>query len=147
MMTGNTAALTYSSVCRWLGGNHTRTETTWQTGNEAYQQRLTPYIIDADLPPAFTGCDYAAAPYEYLLHAISASLINTALRRAQNQDLTLTELSVESSRTPFVDPGDAMNLRAKVRPLNAETRRLVEDAVALAPVLRALKRTVALTFD
>ena len=147
MMTGNTAELTYSSVCRWLGGNHTRTETTWQTGGEAYQQRLTPYIIDADLPPAFTGCDYAAAPYEYLLHAVSASLINAALQRAQNQDLTLTELSVESARTPFLDSGDAMNLRARVRPLNADTRRLVEDAVEIAPVLCALKRSVALTFE
>jgi uncharacterized OsmC-like protein len=138
--------LRFQAACRWLGGNHTRTETIWYMGSDSFERRVAPYVIDADLPAAFTGCDYAAAPYEYLLHAVASSVITTVLHYANRRGVELETVSVETKGAPFDTFPGRLELLATIRPLSANTRRLVEEALDDAPVLRQLKGPVTVSF-
>ena len=142
--------LRYQAECRWLGGNHTRTETIWRMGSESFERRVAPFVIDADLPAAFTGCDYAAAPYEYLLHAVASSVITTVLYQAECAAIKLETLSIETQGAPFAVFPERLELSATIRPLGAHTRRLVEealDAISVLPCNEALTALARFTVD
>jgi len=97
----------------WISGTHSRTTIQGYFGANGEQSRDKTFIAEGDHPALLTGGDNAAAPVEYLLHALACCLTAGIGNIAAARGIKLSRVSshVEGN----IDLAGLLGLSSEVR--------------------------------
>lgn len=108
------AKFTFRARNRWITGGHNRTTIKdFHGAGREDATRMSPFLLDADEPPALLGEDRAANPVEFVLHALASCLTTSMVYHAAAQGISIE--SVESSFEGDLDLHGFLGLSDQVR--------------------------------
>jgi len=108
------AAFQFRARNEWIDGGHNRSTIQAFFGCRAEDAtRTTPFVLDADEPPALLGRDAGANPVEYVLHALAACLTTTMVYHAAARGLAIE--AVDSTLEGDLDLRGFLGISNEVR--------------------------------